>query len=93
MSVSAETTLGRWGNSNAFRLTREVCESMGIGVGSSAHVEADPVARTITLTFPNEERRYHRSGKRTLEELCADWDGEKVGEEWSGPDVGTEEVA
>ena len=74
------------------RIPRDVCELLGIGIGSKAAVQVDAPHSRLTLTFEQPARKYHRGRKVSLKELCASWEGEKVGEEWGGSDVGAEVV-
>lgn len=92
MAVVTDVTLTRWGNSQGLRIPREVCDLLGIGVGSRATVSADASSGVVTLAFERPGRRYARSRRVSIEELCAGWDGDRVGEEWGGPDVGGEVV-
>ena len=92
MEAIVTTTLSKWGNSQGFRMPKEVCELLGIVVGSVAEMRVDASNSQVTLTFPKAERKYRRNRKVSMEELCAGWDGGKVGQEWGGPDVGAEVV-
>ena len=92
METIMKTTLAKWGNSQGFRIPKEVCELLGIGLGSEAQMTVDAPNQQVTLTFEQPKRKYHRSRKVSLEELCAGWSGGKVGEEWGGADVGAEVV-
>lgn len=87
-----ETTLGRWGNSNAVRVPAEACEELGIQPGSRAEIDVDPRNSVLILKFKGGGKRYARSRRMSMEEFAAGWDGGKVGEEWGGPDVGKEAV-
>lgn len=92
METVVEATLTKWGNSQGFRMSKEVCDLLGISPGARARMRVDAPRAQVTLTFEQPTRKYHRSRKVTMEELCADWKGGKVGEEWGGPDVGAEVV-
>lgn len=85
-------TLAKWGNSQGARLSKEMCDALGIRPGASYHAVADPVTSTVTITFEQPQSRYHRNRRISMEELCADWKDGKVGKEWGGPDVGAEVV-
>ncbi|MBQ9057731.1 MAG: hypothetical protein IJ125_00945 [Atopobiaceae bacterium] len=93
MSATITTTLSKWGNSQGFRLPKEVCDLLGIGLGAEAEVSVDTIASKVTLSFEQPKRKYHRSRKVSIEELCANWQGGKIGEEWGGPDVGAEVIS
>ena len=89
--------LVKWGNSQGIRIPKDVCEMLDITVGSMGHMEIDYDSSSITITFEKnyDPPRYTRRSHATLEELAAQagWDGSKVGSEWGGDDVGSEEVA
>ena len=86
------TTLAKWGNSQGMRIPKEVCELLGVKLGSRAEMSIDAPKSQVTFTFEQPERKYRRSRRVSMEELCAGWHGGKVGEEWGGPDVGAEVV-
>ncbi|MBR2834558.1 MAG: hypothetical protein IKE43_02430 [Coriobacteriales bacterium] len=88
-----QATLTKWGNSQGVRVPVEVCDALGIHVGSQAEIEFDQARSSVTFRFINEDRRYTRSRKMTIQEFASGWTGPKVGEEWGGPDVGAEVVA
>lgn len=87
-----ETTLGRWGNSNAIRIPAEACEALGVRPGSRAEVDVDPQNSVLILRFRGSGNIYSRSRRMSMEEFAAGWDGGKIGEEWGGPDAGNEVV-
>lgn len=87
-----ETTLGRWGNSNAVRVPAEVCEWLGIRPGSRAEIDVDAKNSALIIRFGRGGKRYSRSKRMSMEEFAAGWDGGKTGEEWGGPDTGAEVV-
>lgn len=64
---------------------------MGVHVGSKASIEANQ-AKSQIVSFIQPPQKYHRNRKISMEELCKDWHGEKVGEERGGSDVGAEVV-
>ncbi len=86
------STLSKWGNSQGIRIPKEVCDLLGVGIGSPMKIEVDQTQSRMTVSFDRPERKYRRNRKVSLMELCDGWDGEKVGEEWGGPDVGAEVV-
>ncbi len=88
-------TLVKWGNSQAVRVPKEVCELLGLEIGATGTMEVDVDERRVTITFEQlrPSPRYKRRSNATLEELAVGWAGGKVGEEWGGADVGSEEVA
>ncbi len=92
MGILMTGTLAKWGNSQGIRIPKEVCELLGIRVGATANMEIDQAKSELILKFPRPEQKYSRSRKVSLEELCSEWNGEKIGEEWGGPDVGAEVV-
>lgn len=87
-----DAILSKWGNSKALRLPSEVCGRLGVDVGSVAQVTVDDAARSVTFSFNQPKRKYAREKRVTMEEFAAGWQGGKVGEEWSGADVGAEVV-
>lgn len=87
-----QATLARWGNSQGLRIPKEVCEQLGIGVGSIATIDLDERTTTITLHFNHSSQHFVRDRKVTMEELCSGWKGQRVGSEWGGADVGSEVV-
>ena len=87
-----EAVLSKWGNSKGVRFPSEVCNELGIGVGSVARIEVNEADCSVTFKFIGGHNRYSRNKKMTLEEFVGDWTGEKIGEEWLGPDVGAEVV-
>jgi antitoxin component of MazEF toxin-antitoxin module len=87
-----ETTLAKWGNSQGLRIPREVCSSLGIEVGAKANIGIDVEHSTLVVHFDRPKRKYHRNRKMTMQEFAAGWQGNKVGEEWGGADIGAEVV-
>lgn len=87
-----EAVLSKWGNSKGIRFPSEICNELGIGVGSVARIEVNEADCSVTFTFTKNRNRYSRNRKMTLEEFVGDWEGEKIGEEWLGSDVGAEVV-
>lgn len=92
MGMIMTGTLAKWGNSQGIRIPKEACELLGIQVGATAHIKIDQAQSELILKFPRPEQKYSRSRKISLEELCSEWNGERVGEEWGGCDVGAEVV-
>lgn len=92
MESVIEGTLAKWGNSQGIRIPKEVCERLGAKVGDPVRMQVDEAKGQVTVVFEYDAHRYHRSRKVSIEELCAGWSGGKIGEEWSGPDVGAEVV-
>lgn len=93
MPATISETLTKWGNSQGVRIPKSVCNQLGVKVGDAVQLKVDEARGEITIVFEFDRRRYRRHRKVSLEELCAGWEGGKVGEEWGGPDVGAEEVA
>lgn len=93
MSVATTGTLAKWGNSQGVRIPKDICELLGVQVGSAVSIEADQARSEVILVFEKPGSRYQRNRRVSMEELCAGWSGEKVGEEWGGPDVGAEVVS
>ena len=85
-------TLTKWGNSQGVRIPKDVCDLLGVQIGAPVGLSVDQAKSEVTITFKRPERKYQRSRKVSMEELCAGWDGGKVGTEWGGPDVGAEVV-
>lgn len=92
MQSVMNSTLSKWGNSQGIRIPKEICDLLGVGIGSSAKIEVDQAQSRMTVSFDVPERKYRRNRKVSLAELCGEWEGEKVGGEWGGPDVGAEVV-
>ena len=92
MQSVMSSTLSKWGNSQGIRIPKEVCDLLGVGIGSPVKIEVNQVQSQITVSFENPRQKYHRNKKVSLVELCDGWNGEKIGEEWGGPDVGAEVV-
>ena len=88
-----QATLSKWGNSKGIRIPAEAIEALDLVVGAKAEVTIDSEKSAIILTFHQPKPGYSRSKKMTLEEFAEGWDGGKVGEEWTGEDVGAELVA
>ena len=82
--------LGKWGNSKALRVPSELCNQLGIDVGSVAKVTVNESSRSLTFSFEAPQQAYSRSKRMTMEEFAAGWEGPKVGKEWGGSDVGAE---
>ena len=85
-------TLQKWGNSQGIRIPKEVCDAFGAGIGSVVEMTVDEARYQLTISFERPHGKYHRNRKLTMEELMGAWQGEKVGEEWGGQDVGAEVV-
>ena len=92
MGVTTGVTLCKWGNSQGLRIPKEMCDLLGVKVGASASIEADQVNSQLVITFERPAHTYRRSRKVSMEELCTNWSGGKVGKEWGGPDIGAEVV-
>lgn len=86
-------TLSKWGNSQGVRIPKSVCSRLGAEVGDPVELKVDEAKGQVIVAFEFDRREYQRNRKVSMEELCAGWDGGKVGEEWGGPDVGAEVVA
>ena len=92
MSPAMTGTLAKWGNSQGVRIPKDVCDLLGVQVGTPVGLSVNQARSEVTITFERPARKYQRSRKVSLEELCAGWDGGKVGTEWGGADVGAEVV-
>lgn len=92
MQSVMSSTLSKWGNSQGIRIPKEFCDLLGVGIGVPVKIEINQARSQMTVSFERPERKYYRTRKVSLEELCDGWTGEKVGEEWGGPDVGAEVV-
>jgi antitoxin component of MazEF toxin-antitoxin module len=87
---TATATLAKWGNSQGFIVSKSICKAAGFRVGDTAKIEVDEQGRIV---FDHvESKRYERKRMLSLEEFAAGWTGKRIGEEWSGPDVGAEVV-
>ena len=91
MTDTVSTVLRKWGNSQGFILPSSMCKEANLKVGDSFVIEIDDSGRIIINRL--QEKTYSRSEVLTLEEFVGNWAGDKVGEEWSGLDVGAEVVA
>lgn len=92
MEATMDGTLAKWGNSQGMRISKDMCDLLGISPGTPYHAIADPATSSLVITFEPSPGRYHRNRKCSLEELCEKWDKGKVGKEWGGPDIGAEVV-
>ena len=89
MDAMLETTLSKWGNSQGFRVPKEVCDLLGIALGSKAKVSVDAANSQLTLTFDQPSRSFRRTRKVTIEELFEGYAGEyEPPADW--PTVGNE---
>lgn len=68
------------------------CGTPRLAVGALVGLSVDQAKSAVIITFEKPARKYHRSRKVSMEQLCADWEGDKVGVEWGGSDVGAEVV-
>ena len=75
MEAALKTTLSKWGNSQGFRVPKEVCELLGIGLGSKADMAIDVANSRMTLTFEQPDCTFRRTRKVTLEELFEGYEG------------------
>lgn len=92
MAATMTATLAKWGNSQGIRFPKDVCERLGLHIGSTVDMRIDEAKSEIILSFPEDNRKYSRNRKVTLEELCSGWTGGKVGEESIVCDVEAEVV-
>ncbi len=92
MSVMTSATLAKWGNSQGIRIPRDLCDMLGLQIGSVANISVNQARNEVVLAFDRPKQKYQRNRKVSMEELCSNWDGKKAGEEWGGPDVGAEVV-
>lgn len=88
----ATTTLNKWGNGQGVRIPKDVCDLLGVKIGTPAILDVNETESIISLRFEKEPTQYQRRSKKSMKELAAQWTGEKVGEEWGGSDVGAEVV-
>ena len=75
MESAMKTTLVKWGNSQGFRFPKELCKTLGIGLGAEAEIQVDALKSQVTLTFVQPEKKFHRTRKVTIEELFEGYDG------------------
>ncbi len=92
MQAITTGTLAKWGNSQGIRIPKDMCELLGARIGTPVDIRADQAKSELVIKFARPDDRYRRNRKVSMEELCSDWTGGKVGEEWGGPDVGLEVV-
>ena len=92
METVMRSTLSKWGNSQGIRLPKEICDLLGVSIGAPARIEVDQARSQMTVSFDSPGQKYSRNKKISLAELCAGWDGGKIGEEWGGADVGAEVI-
>ena len=83
------TKVQKWGNSQGVRIPKEACDAAGIKVGDIVEISYEPGSVTLRVA---PDRGYRRSGRRTLAEICAGYEGERVGTEWIVGSVGSEVV-
>lgn len=78
------TTVKKWGNSQALRISKQMLSEVGLEVGDAVEIEVRDGAIVLTPVRP-------RRGAIRLEDLVAAIDGEYIPEEidW-GPPVGKE---
>lgn len=67
--MNASTTLCKWGNSQGFRLSKEICDLLGIELGAEAKISVDAAKSEVTLAFEAPKRKYHRARKVSIEGL------------------------
>ena len=75
METTMKTTLSKWGNSQGFRVPKEVCDMLGIHLGAKADVSVDASCSRMTLTFEKPERTFRRTRNVTIEELFENYEG------------------
>ena len=78
----ATATIGRWGNANAIRIPKALCEEVGFSPDDIVSVEAKKNKIVIQKT----------ADRFTLQNLMKSWDGERYSAEeidWGTP-VGNE---
>lgn len=75
MESTMKTTLVKWGNSQGFRFSKELCSLLGIGIGAEAEIEVDTAKSQVVLTFAQPKRKHHRTRKVTIEELFEGYEG------------------
>ena len=73
----------------------ELYSSMGLDTPTAVRMffaaSLDRGGIPFEVKKPRQSQKHLRRGK-TLEELTADWQGERIGEEWGGRDRGAEVV-
>ena len=74
-AMTLTTTLSKWGNSQGFRLPKEVCELLGIELGAEACVSVNASESQVTLTFDKPKRSFRRTRKVTIEDLFEGYEG------------------
>jgi len=78
-----QSTIQKWGNSQAIRLPKAILETAQLGENESVQIIAEPDKITI--------KKIDRPRHRTFEERMAGFKGEYVFEEWdTGAPVGNE---
>lgn len=92
MATSTMGTIAKWGNSQGIRISKEICDALGIHIGSPVELTVNHAKSEVLLSFPRQNQKYTRNRKVSMAELCAGYTGDKVGEEWGGSDVGAEVV-
>jgi antitoxin component of MazEF toxin-antitoxin module len=88
MADNVTSTLTKWGNSQGFIIPKSICKAARFHIGDDAEIQVDDCGR-IVLAHKNTPR-FARRRVVSLEEFVADWQGGKIGEEWSGSDLGEE---
>lgn len=84
------TTLVKWGNSQAFRLSKSLCEQAGITTGDTLQAEITDSGSILLSPAP----KYRRQRQVTIDELFAGHNGnQQSGEADWGADVGAEVVS
>jgi antitoxin component of MazEF toxin-antitoxin module len=88
MRSATTATLTKWGNSQGFIVSKNICKAAGFRVGDTAKIEVDDQGRIVFGRV--EPKRYERKRVVSLEEFAAGWTEERADEEWSSADVGGE---
>ena len=91
MADKATSTLSKWGNSQGFIIPKNICKAARFHIGDNAEIQVDDCGRIILAH--KSAPRFSRRRIVNLEEFADGWQGEKIGEEWGGSDVGVETVS
>jgi antitoxin MazE len=75
MDAVMNTTLTKWGNSQGFRVPREACDLLGVGLGAKAKMVVDSANSQLLLTFEQPKRKFRRTRRVSIDELFEGYDG------------------
>ena len=91
----ASTALGMWGTSNAVRIPKRVCESVGISTGTRLSVQEgrdEQGAYIIIRPIGDEHKSYGDAPYVSIDELFSGYQGDWHPEEFDWGDDGGAEV-